>query len=178
MIVLCTFDAVRVEVPNNVALNKMGFITMLFQDSDQPSSEVLLNHPNCSGEIVQHIVDYLLVSKEELAHDPPAVTNPILNLNEGKIIQVILAADFLDVQDLLETMAKSRKAVLLAVAEQSTNALRCLLERGANINNDEPVWYAYLYVANAFHAICRCPVSWPTGQLSRYTITTLPVPLV
>jgi hypothetical protein len=146
MFALCTFDDVRVEVSKKVALEKMGFITLLFQDSDQPSDGVSLNHPSCTGEIVQEIVNYLVLHEEHAQVDQSRTTKWISDLGDGEIIQIVLAADFLDVHDLLETMAKSRKAVLTAIAEQSTIALQCLLERGAILNQPEAVFTIHAYV--------------------------------
>ena len=132
---LVSFDSVCIDILQDIAVKRIGLITIMVQDAECVADSVRLQHSCCSGAILHQIVEYLTYPEKLFSE----VADRILNLDSNTILQVVSAADYLDVHDLLEALAKSRRVLNLAISERNINALNCLLDRKADINTNRQV---------------------------------------
>ena len=109
-ITLETYDKHQIKVPKKIA-SKSAIIYMMIEDAGDVSEVVPLADKSCTLHIIQRVVEYLQKHQEFEANGAEdeqinAFDKEFQEQSDEIIFQTILAANFLDIKNLLELMCK------------------------------------------------------------------------
>mmetsp|Transcript_2310 Transcript_2310/g.5488 ORF Transcript_2310/g.5488 Transcript_2310/m.5488 type:complete len:163 (-) Transcript_2310:1122-1610(-) len=109
-ITLETYDKHHVKVPKSIA-TRSAIINMMIEDTGDVNEVVPLADKSCTLSIIQRVVEYLVKHAE---FEATSADDEVVNAFDKEfqeqtdeiIFQTILAANFLDIKNLLELMCK------------------------------------------------------------------------
>jgi ankyrin repeat protein len=174
MIAIKTCDGQSLQIPESIAIKSEVIRHMIDEfESESDKAVITLQHESCTLKVMQSLLHFLMPGAADIGAKASEFEEICRGRSNEESFNDITAANFLEIQELIQIMAHSRGPLHIASAKGDLDVVKALIDASADLDALDQDGHAVLQVTTDAACIVAIEQAKTEAALLRQGFTPL-----